>query len=101
MKKLIILCIYCFSSHLSYCQPYDPGKVDKKAIILYNQGMERAQDGNLTLAAGLFLKSIETDNKYLDAYLAVASVYSQLKVYKSSAEYFEKAFVLDSAYTMD
>jgi tetratricopeptide (TPR) repeat protein len=101
MKKLIILFFYCFSLHFSYCQPYDPSKVDKKAVILYNQAIERAQDGNLTMAAGLFLKCIETDKKYIDAYLSLAGVYGQLKVYKSSVEYYEKAFALDTNYTID
>ncbi|HLG39642.1 MAG TPA: hypothetical protein VI461_08235, partial [Chitinophagaceae bacterium] len=102
MKKLIIIGIYCFSLHtISHSQPYDPEKVNKKAVALYNQAMERAQDDNLTLAAGLLLKAIETDNKYLDAYLSVAGVYGQLKNYKTSIEYYEKAFVQDPEYTME
>jgi outer membrane protein OmpA-like peptidoglycan-associated protein/tetratricopeptide (TPR) repeat protein len=101
MKKLLILLIYCFASHISYSQSYDPAKVNKKAVQLYNQAMERAQDGNLTLAAGLLLQCIQIDNKYLDAYLSVAGVYGQLKNYKSSVDYYEKAFVQDANYTIE
>jgi outer membrane protein OmpA-like peptidoglycan-associated protein/tetratricopeptide (TPR) repeat protein len=102
MKKLIILFVYCFSLHIiSYSQPYDPEKVNKKAVQLYNQAMERAQDGNLTMAAGLLLKCIETDSKYLDAYLSLAGVYGQLKIYKSSIAWYEKAFAQDTAYTIE
>jgi len=46
-------CIYCFSSHLSYAALW-LRQSGQKAVILYNQGMEKSQDGNLTLAAGLF-----------------------------------------------
>lgn len=94
-----ILCIFYFS--FSHAQPYDPKNVNKKAVALYNQAMQRAEDGNLTLAAGLLLQSIRIDNKYAEAYLSLASVYGQLKSYKSSVEYYEKAFALDPDYTME
>jgi outer membrane protein OmpA-like peptidoglycan-associated protein/tetratricopeptide (TPR) repeat protein len=80
---------------------YDPSKVNKKAIGFYNQAMERAEDGRLPLAVGLLLKAIETDDKYVDAYLSLAGVYGQLKNYKNSIEYYEKAFALDSGYTLE
>ena len=63
--------------------------------------MERAQDGNLIHAAGLLLQCIEIDNKYLEAYLSLAGVYGQLKNYKSSIEYYEKAFAQDTGYTIE
>ncbi|HET6995921.1 MAG TPA: flagellar motor protein MotB, partial [Chitinophagaceae bacterium] len=102
MKKLVTLSLYCIFLHLiSYAQSYDPSKIDKKALALYDQALERAQDGNLTLSAGLLLKAIETDNKYLEAYLSLAGVYGQLKSYKSSIDFYEKAFAMDSVYTID
>ncbi len=101
MKKLITLFLYCLFLHISYSQPYDPSKVNKKAVVLYNQAIERAQDGNLTMAAGLLLKAIETDTKYLEAYLSLAGVYGQLKSYKSSIEYYEKAFAQDIDYAIE
>ena len=101
MKKLLFyLATYLFLLNL-FAQSYNPEKVNKKAIILYNQAMERANDGNLTHAAGLLLKSIEIDNKYIDAYLSLAGVYGQLKNYKTSADYYEKAFALDTSYTIE
>jgi outer membrane protein OmpA-like peptidoglycan-associated protein/tetratricopeptide (TPR) repeat protein len=101
MKKLLFLLLYCSISQMGYTQPYDPGKVNKKAVQLYNQAIERAQDGNLTHAAGLLLQCIEIDNKYLDAYLSLAGVYGQLKNYKTSIGYYEKAFAQDLAYSID
>ena len=92
---LILKCSY------SPAQTYDPSKVNKKAIALYNQAIERAQDGNLTMAAGLLVKAIETDNKYVEAYLSLAAIYGKLKSYKSSVEYYEKAFALDADYTLE
>jgi outer membrane protein OmpA-like peptidoglycan-associated protein/tetratricopeptide (TPR) repeat protein len=92
---------FIFYFLFSHAQPYDPQKINKKAVALYNQAMERANDDKLPLAVGLLLQSIETDNKYVDAYLSLASVYGQLKSYKSSIEYYEKAFTLDPDYTME
>ena len=80
---------------------YDPSKINKKAIQLYSQAMERTQDGNLASAAGLLLQSIEIDRNYVEAYLSLGGVYGQLKSYKSSCEYYEKAFALDSNYTIE
>ena len=101
MKKLIILFATFFSLHISYSQPYDPSKINKKAVQLYNQAIERATDGNLALAVGLLQQCIETDKRYVDAYLSLAGVYGQLKNYKNSVGIYEKAFVLDSNYTID
>lgn len=102
MKKLITLIFYCCCFAISYSQPpYDPQKVNKKAQQLYQQAIERAEDGNLTHAAGLLLQCIEVDKGYVDAYLSLAGVYGQLKNYKSSLDYYEKAFRLDSNYTFD
>jgi outer membrane protein OmpA-like peptidoglycan-associated protein/tetratricopeptide (TPR) repeat protein len=102
MKKLVTLTIYCIFLHFfSSAQTYDPSKVNKKAVALYEQALQRAEDGNLTLSAGLLLKAIETDNKYLEAYLSLAGVYGQLKNYNTSIGLYEKAFAMDSVYTID
>ena len=101
MKRLLLYLSTFIFFHISFSQSYDPEKVDKKAKILYDQALERAQDGNLTHAAGLLLQCIEIDQKYVEAYLSLAGVYGQLKNYKSSIEYYEKAFALDSDYTME
>jgi len=101
MKRLLLYLSTYFFLYISFSQSYDPEKVDKKAKTLYNQALERAQDGNLTHAAGLLLQCIEIDKNYTEAYLSLAGVYGQLKNYKSSIEYYEKAFAQDSDYTME
>ena len=80
---------------------YDPSKINKKAIALYTQAQERIDDGSLTNAAGLLQQAIETDKNYVEAYLALAAVYGKLKSHNSSIINYEKAFVIDSNYTLD
>ncbi|MBM3415488.1 MAG: flagellar motor protein MotB [Bacteroidetes bacterium] len=100
---LILYCTFCILGFV-FCaagQPYDPSKVNKKAVALYTQAQERAEDENYISAAGLLLQAVEIDKNYVDAWLALGSVYATLKNYNSSAGYFEKAFALDSAYTIN
>lgn len=101
MKTRMLLSFLLLISVCAYAQPYDPSKVNKKAIPLYEQALERAGDGHLPQAAGLLLKCIELDARYADAYLSLAGVYGQMKNYRASTDYYEKAFAIDTAYTMD
>ena len=63
--------------------------------------MQRIEEDNLTLAAGLLQRSIDIDKKYVDAYLSLAGIYGQLKNYKSCVEFYEKAFAIDTDYTIE
>ena len=100
MKKLFVFTFFLFTLNDSFSQ-YNPEKVSKKAVQLYNQAMERAEDGNLASAAGLLQQAIEADKNYVDAYLSLAGVYGQIKNYNSSSKYYEQAFILDSDYTIE
>lgn len=101
MKKLVVLLLSFALLHDSFAQTYDPSRVNRKAMQLYQQAIERAQDGNLTHAVGMLLQCIELDDKFLDAYLSLAGVYGQLKNYRTSVAYYEKAFPQDFNYTID
>lgn len=99
MKKswLFIFSLLLFTSSFSQ---YDPSKINKKAVPFFEQAGERAREGNYASAAGLLQQAIELDKNYVDAYLLLADIHGKLKNYKSSTENFEKAFALDSVYTI-
>lgn len=100
MKKVPV-CVACLFLLISaFGQSYNPAAVNKKAVVLYNQAISRAQDGSLPLAAGLLQQSIALDSQYVDAYLALAAIYSQLKNHRLSVEQYEKAFAIDPVFTM-
>lgn len=101
MKKILLYLTTYILLHSSFSQSYDPDKVNKKAVTLYNQAMEQAQDGHLNQAADLLQQALQIDNKYLEAYLSLAGVYGQQKNYTSSTEFYEKAFAQDPDYTME
>jgi outer membrane protein OmpA-like peptidoglycan-associated protein/tetratricopeptide (TPR) repeat protein len=102
--KALLNTLFCFCllpiANCLFAQ-YDPSRINKKAVQLYSQAMERTQDGNLVSAAGLLLQCVDIDKNYVEAYLSLGGVYGQLKNYKSSTEYYEKAFSLDSNYTIE
>ncbi len=100
MKKLLLYIASFLLLHSCFAQYY-PAKVNPKAVQLYNQAMERIDDGNLASAAGMLQQAIQTDQNYVEAYLSLAAIYGKLKSYKSSASAYEKAFPIDPVYTLD
>ncbi len=101
MKNIVLLFLLIAGSQAGLSQRYDASKINRKAVTLYDQAMVRASENNLTLSAGLLLQAIEIDKNYVDAYLSLGGVYSQLKSHKSSTEFYEKAFAMDPDYTME
>ena len=97
---LIIFSLVILISNTSLAQ-YDPSKINKKAIELYNQGIEKAQGNQFNDAIELLQQSIQKDPNYIEAYLSLAGVYGQIKNYQQSTVYYEKAFAIDSSYTSD
>lgn len=100
MKKLLAFFFSLLSFHVGFGQ-YDPQKINKNAIALFEQAQQRAEKGNLISTAGLLQQAIEADKNYVDAYLALAAVYAKLKNHNSSISNYEKAFSIDSTYTLD
>lgn len=102
MKKLFTLFTVLFLSFVVvHAQGYNPDNINKKAKALFAQGLERADDGNMPMAMGLVQQAINADNKYVDAYLALAAMNGNLKNYANSIKLYEQAFALDSVYTLD
>src|SRR6476661_5474220 len=88
-----------FYTHL-FAQ-YDPSSINKKAVEVYEKGIEKAQGGNYKEAIQLLQDAVQKDGRYIDAYLSLGGVFGQLKEYQQSTTWYEKAFALDSNYTSD
>ncbi|HYK54975.1 MAG TPA: OmpA family protein, partial [Flavisolibacter sp.] len=89
--------LFTFSSFAQY----DPSKINKKAIEAYDKGIGKAQAGNYKDALEFLQEAIQKDGNYVEAYLSLAGVYGQMKDYRQSTVFYEKAFALDSNYTSD
>jgi len=100
MKKNLLFAIFCILFISGFSQPYDPSKINKKAVDLFQKGRVAAEAGNYPEAISLFNQSVAIEPKYIHAHLALGSIYGQVKNYKSSAEAYEKAFAIDPDYTI-
>ena len=94
---LILLLLPCFL--LSRAQWYDPEKVDHKANTIYNLGINKAQNEEYATAIKMINEALKIEPKFVDAYLSLAGIRANMKDYAASANYFEKAFALDSVYS--
>lgn len=83
-----------------HAQQYDPAKVNKKARALYEQAEAREADGSTINAIGLLQQAVKTDSGFVEAWLALAGMYGQLKNFNNSIHHYEKAFSIDSVYTI-
>ncbi len=102
LTKFNLLLFFLLSFSISsFAQHYDPSKINKKAVAFYNQARDRAEDGNLPSAIGLLQQALESDPGYADAFLGLARVFVELKNYRNGIINFEKAFAIDSNYTIN
>jgi Tfp pilus assembly protein PilF len=99
MKKLVLVFTLSLSFVVLNAQRYNPATINKKAQQYFSTGIAKAEDGNLTDAVSLLEMAIYTDTSYVDAYLAIGSVYNQQKKYQLAVEYYERAIKKDSVYT--
>ncbi len=99
IKLLLLPVLFIYTQDLQ--AQYFPEKVPKKAMALYQQGLEKANDGDFKAGIQLLDNAIKIDQKFMDAYLSVAGMYGELKNYDASIQYYIKAKAIDPAYFRD
>ena len=99
MRKLLLLLLAlpCFLQ--SNAQWYDPEKVNHKANTIYNLAINKAQNNEYATSIKMIQEALKIEPRFVDAYLSLAGINANMKDYKSSATYFEKAFELDPVYS--
>ena len=99
-RSIIIGCLLLVICQALHAQPgsYNPEKVGKKAMNLYEKATEVAQDGKYNESIALLVSAIKVDKRFADAYLSVGGLYGQIKKYDSSVIYYEGAKEIDSLY---
>ncbi len=103
IRILQILILIVFMSLQLTAQPgsYDPDKVSKKAAELYEKGLEKARDGKYYDGIAILNSAIKVDKRFLDAYLSIAGMYGEMKIYDSAILNYELAKAIDSTYFQD
>lgn len=97
MKKWLILSLLAMISLANFAQ-YDPARVNKKAVKIYEEAVGLLMDEKLTEALPLLQKAVELDKNYADAWLSLAGVYGELKKYQLAVDNYYKARDIDSVY---
>ena len=80
---------------------YDPDKVDKKVVALYESALSSAHSGNFPEALKQLQAAITRDPRFLDGWLSIAGIHSELKHYKEAIDGYERAKSIDSNYFRD
>jgi len=101
MRNSLLLLVSLTFSITVFAQRYDPAKVNKKAVTIYDLALTKAEDGKYTESIQMLDQAIALDKKYVDAYLSRAGIYGQIKNYDKAIENYEMAFSLDSVYSHD
>jgi outer membrane protein OmpA-like peptidoglycan-associated protein len=90
MKKIGIIILCCSFIQLQ-AQTYQPEKINKKAVRVYEQAIEFLADGMLQESIPFLQKAIGLDTNYVEAILSLAGVYGHLKKHQLSVDYYEWA----------
>jgi len=100
-KKIIFLHFFIFHFFVfANAQWYDPMKVNEKAGDIYAQALNDAESDKFDAAFSAIDQALIIDPKFVDAYLTRAGIHSALKNYPASIADYEKAYQLDSVYTL-
>ncbi len=97
MKQFLLIAAILFSC-TSFSQTYNPEKVNKKAIPIYQKAIEQIGYGEYKEAIATLEKCLAIDKNYVDAYLSLAGAYGELKNYKKAITNYEIAKEKDSSY---
>ncbi|MBS1562796.1 MAG: PD40 domain-containing protein [Bacteroidetes bacterium] len=84
-----------------YAQPYDPAAVNKKAAKLNDEAMQLAGGGQFREAIKTLENAVKIDPRFMDGYLSIAGMYSELKDYDASINWYERARSIDTNYFKD
>ncbi len=101
MKPIFLFVLFSLSFAMAGAQGYDPEKMDKKAVSLFNEAQAKAEDGDFSQAVSLAKKAIDKEKKFLDAWVFLAFVYSNDKQHLESIKAYETAFAIDSVYSRE
>jgi tetratricopeptide (TPR) repeat protein len=100
--QYILLILPVLLAHSPARAQYDPDKVNKKAVILYNKALQQAAgDDDLKAGIATLEQAIRIDKNYEEAYLSMAGMYGEMKNYHAAIDNYEKAMAIDSNFFLD
>lgn len=100
---LLLLPLFFLFHFMAAAQPgtYDPSRVHKKAVAMYEKALAAAANGNYKESLPFLYNALQYDKRYLEAYLSIAGIYGELKQYDSAIHNYEMAKEIDSLFFQD
>ena len=99
MRHCQLFILSCLIAFAGLTQNYQPDKVVKRAFQEFEKGIESLQNGQFVQGIRLLRKSIQTDPKFVDAFLSLGGAYQEIRLYDSSVYFYERAIQQDPQYT--
>jgi outer membrane protein OmpA-like peptidoglycan-associated protein len=97
---ILMFMFFTFSKNIT-AQWYNPEKVNKKAVALFNTGYQNAVEGQYVNAIANCTDALKIEPNYIDALLARADIFARMKNFIASSQDYEMAISKDSIYTKD
>ena len=99
MRSLILASLFLLTSFVGYSQKYTTTKTtSEKALSAFNAGRDESARGQAAIAQGYFEQALKADPKFIDAKLALADNYVELRDFYKAEKHFKEAIELDSTY---
>ncbi len=98
-KSILLLLVLFFSSHsILLAQQYDLTSSNKKAKKLYNLAISNYSNNNYGGALTSLDKSVEEDPDFIEAWMLMGDIYSDLESYEEAITAYESALSIDSSF---
>ena len=100
MHRLPLLIFILFAAYQPvFCQAYFTAQnAPDKARSAYNEGKQYSDRGEYAIALGYYEKALKEEPLFIDAKLALAETYVDLRDFFKAERYFEEALTLESNY---
>ena len=91
MKKIVFLLLaFCFFTVASYAQPKKYSTESKRAINLYETALDYYNARQDELARTTLLKALDSDDKFLEARIMLADIYTEMEEYEQAIAQYRK-----------
>lgn len=101
IKRYVTVLLFIVVPVCLMAQQYDPAKVSRKAVDLYEKALNKAQEDDFKGGIKLLQDAVKIDPRFLDAYLSIAGMYGEMKDYQGAIENYQKAKAIDADYFRD
>jgi outer membrane protein OmpA-like peptidoglycan-associated protein/tetratricopeptide (TPR) repeat protein len=100
MQKYLLI-IFLFINSIANGQWYNPEKVNKKALLIFENAYTDARNNNYANAISKLNEALKIDSNYLDAIQARAGMYAATKNYTNAIKDYDLFFAKDTLYARE